>query len=169
MSGPWRGKKGTCWEGGHRVPFIASWPGHIAANTVCDELITLEDFMATCAAVIDKPLPPNSAEDSYNILPYLDGTHEGEPIRKYAVLSAFHGDAILRKDNWVLTFHLGSGDQWQENPEPEPGGPQGQLYDLESDPGQEKNLWLERPDIVAELTAFYEEHLKNGRSFGINR
>ncbi len=169
MSGPWRGKKGTCWEGGHRVPFIASWPGRIEPGSVCGELITLEDFMATCAAIVGKELPANSAEDSYNILPYLKGTHRGGPIRKYAVLSAFQGDHLLRKDNWVLTFHLGPGDQWNKNPVPEPGGPKGQLYNLKTDPRQEENLWLERPDKVAELTAFYKKNMKRGRSFGINR
>jgi len=169
MSGPWRGAKGTGWEGGHRVPFIVSWPGHTKPGTVCDDLVTLEDFMATTAAILGDPLPPGCAEDSYNILPYIEGSHRGDPIRDYAVLCSFQGDHLIRKDNWVLLFFLGPSDQWHENPKPEPGGPEGQLYDLDRDPHQENNLWLERPDMVAELTALYKTHMERGRSFGIDR
>lgn len=169
MNGNWRGIKGTLWEGGHRVPFIASWPGQIEPNSVANELIVLEDLMATLAAILQVELPPNSAEDSYNFLPYLDGTHNGPPIREYAVLNTFNGDPILRKGKWVLAFHLGSGGQSTENFQPKPGGPKGQLYDLEADPGQTTNLWLKRPEIVAELTAFYNAHVERGSSFGINR
>lgn len=169
MNGNWRGLKGTLWEGGHRVPLIVSWPGHIEPGTVSNQLVVLEDFMATSAAIIGQQLPQNSAEDSYNILPYLEGTHTGKPIRDYAVLNTFSGDPILRKGKWVLAFHLGSGGMFTKNPDPVPGGPQGQLYDLEADPQQQKNLWLEHPEIVAELTEFYNEHVERGRSFGIER
>jgi arylsulfatase A-like enzyme len=168
-NGNWRGYKGTLWEGGHRVPFIASWPGYIKTNTVSDELIVLEDFMATAAAITGKTLPANSAEDSYNILPYLDGTHSGASIRKYAVLNTFNGDPILRKGKWVLAFHLGSGARSKTNRTPSPGGPKGQLYNLEVDPQQAVNVWMKHPEVVAELTTFYHEHVARGRSFGIER
>ncbi len=168
-NGNWRGYKGSIWEGGHRVPFIASWPGHIQPNTVSDELIVLEDLMATTAAILDVELPAHTAEDSYNILPYLDGTHTGAPIREYAVLSTFNGDAIMRKGEWVLTFNLGSGSQDTGNPVPEPGGPQGHLYNLAADPGETENVWLNHPDVVAELTALHAAHVARGSSFGIER
>ncbi|MEZ5571583.1 MAG: arylsulfatase [Halioglobus sp.] len=169
MNGNWRGVKGSMYEGGHRVPFIASWPGHIEAGAVSDELILLEDLMATFAAIIGVDLPPHSAEDSYNILPYLEGTHWGSPIRKYAVISTFNGDPIVRKGKWVLSFGLGPGSQFTRNWEPKPGGPKGQLYDLEADPGESKNLWLQYPDVVAEMTALYNAHVARGSSFGIAR
>lgn len=169
MNGDWRGLKGSLWEGGHRVPFIASWPGHIQPGTVQENLITLEDLMATFAAILDSELPSGSAEDSYNILPYLDGTHSGPPVRDYAVLSTFYGEPVVRTEKWSLGFFLGSGEQFKKNLEPEPGGPQGQLYDLQADPGQTKNLWLQHPDVVAKLTALYEAHMARGSSFGIDR
>ena len=169
MNGDWRGIKGTLWEGGHRVPFIASWPGHIQPGSVRSELIVLDDLMATIAAILDVKLPPHSAEDSYNILPYLDGTHTGLPIRKYAVLNTLNGDPFLRKGKWVLSFHLGSGGQFTTNELPVPGGPQGQLYDLEADPQQTTNVWLLYPKVVASLTSFYKAHVARSSSFGINR
>jgi arylsulfatase A-like enzyme len=168
-NGNWRGSKGTLWEGGHRVPFIASWPGHIEPSSVTQELIVLEDLMATFAAILGVKLPPHSAEDSYNVLPYLDGTHTGLPIRKYAVHNTGYGDPVLRKGKWVLAFNLRSGGSSTANKQPIPGGPQGQLYDLEADPGQTRNVWLEHPEVVAELTAFYKAHVARGSSFGIDR
>jgi len=166
---PWRGFKGYSAEGGHRVPFIASWPGHIKPGTTCDEFVMLEDFMATCAAIVGDPLPPNSAEDSLNILPYLEGKHPAKPIREYAVISTFYGHPVIRKGKWVLAFHLGTGGQEDKEVEPVPGGPKGQLFDLESDPREENNLWLERPDIVEELTALFEADRKHGRNFAVKR
>jgi arylsulfatase A len=168
-NGDWRGYKGSIWEGGHRVPFIGSWPGHIQPNTVSDELIVLEDLMDTIAAILEVELPAHTAEDSYNILPYLDGTHTGPPIRDYAVLSSFNGDPIMRKGKWVLSFGLGPGSPGTENPEPKPDGPKGQLYNLEADPGETVNVWLNNPDVVAELTALHEAHVARGSSFGIER
>ena len=169
MNGDWRGLKGSMYEGGHRVPFIASWPGHIKSGSVCDQLISLEDLMATIAAVIGVPLPRGSAEDSYNILPYLEGTHRGPPIREYAVISTFNGDPVLRKGKWVLSFALGPGTQFTKNWKPIPGGPRGQLYDLDADPAEARNVWLHYPDVVAELTAFYQAHVARGSSFGVDR
>jgi arylsulfatase A len=166
---PWRGFKGYSAEGGHRVPFIASWPGHIKPGTTCGQFVMLEDFMATCAAIVGDPLPPDSAEDSLNILPYLQGRHEGKPIRDYAVISTFYGHPVIRKGEWVLAFHLGTGGQEEKEVEPTPGGPQGQLFNLKTDPHQDKDLWLERQDIVEELTALYKADRARGRYSAVQR
>lgn len=65
------------WEGGHRVPMIARWPGIIKAGTIADQTVCLTDLMATCAAIIGTDLPSDAAEDSVNLLPVLmDETHE---------------------------------------------------------------------------------------------
>jgi arylsulfatase A-like enzyme len=166
----WRGLKGDGYEGGHRVPFIARWPGHIPAESQCDELITLEDFFATCAAIIGEPLPRNSAEDSFNILPYLKGKAVDASIRPYAVLSTFYGKPVIRKGPWVLMpFLEGGGPHEKDKPVAVPDGPQGQLFNLSTDPSQSNNVWLENPDIVAELTKLHAEHQRRGRSLGITR
>ncbi|MEM1166391.1 MAG: sulfatase-like hydrolase/transferase [Planctomycetota bacterium] len=71
---PFRGKKGTPWEGGTRVPMIAAWPGRIPAGAVSDALIGQQDFFATVAAIVGHDLHPTEAVDSDNILPALTNT-----------------------------------------------------------------------------------------------
>ncbi|MHC4402792.1 MAG: sulfatase family protein [Planctomycetota bacterium] len=68
---PWRGVKRDQWEGGHRVPLIAYWPGKIKANSRTDQTVCLTDVMATCAAIVGFELPNDAAEDSIDILPVL--------------------------------------------------------------------------------------------------
>ena len=68
-----KGIKTDAWEGGHHVPLIARWPHKIKQGTVSDQLVCLTDFMATCASILNKPLPKDAAEDSYSILPVLTG------------------------------------------------------------------------------------------------
>lgn len=70
---PWRGLKRDNWEGGHRVPFIVRWPGHVKPGTVCDLPICHTDIMATCAEIVGAPLPNNAAEDSTSFLAALLG------------------------------------------------------------------------------------------------
>jgi arylsulfatase A len=169
-NGDWRGLKGDGYEGGHRVPFIARWPGRVPERTRCDELITLEDFFATCSAIVGQPLPENSAQDSFNILPYLKGDKVASDIRPYAVLSTFYGKPVIRKGSWVLFPFLEGGGPHEKNlPALVEGGPQGQLFDLSKDPGQTNNAWLDHPDIVKELTRLHAEHNRRGRSVGIER
>lgn len=169
-NGDWRGLKGDGYEGGHRVPFIARWPGKVPERTQCDELIALEDFFATCAAIVGKPLPHDSAQDSFNILPYLQGDKASVGIRPYAVLSTFYGKPVIRKGSWVLMPFLEGGGPHEKNPPVAvKGGPQGQLFDLSTDAAQENNLWLDHPDVVAELTQLHAEHASRGRSLGIDR
>src|SRR6185369_3324838 len=73
MNGALRGKKGTLFEGGHRVPFVARWPGKIKPGSTCDELISLLDMMPSFAALTGVALPPDAARDAVNVLPALLG------------------------------------------------------------------------------------------------
>ncbi len=66
------GFKFDSWQGGHRVPFIARWPGKIRAGSVSDHLVCQLDLLATFAALTSSDA---SAPDSVNILPVLPGTH----------------------------------------------------------------------------------------------
>ena len=82
-NGPLRGYKGGLFEGGHRVPFIARWKGHIPPG-VSDQLICHVDFLATCADLVGQPLAPQAARDSVDELPVLFGTAK-EPVRRELV------------------------------------------------------------------------------------
>ena len=68
-----RGMKRDAWDGGHRIPFIASWPANIRPGSQSQETICLTDLMATAAEIVGLSLPEDAGEDSYSILPALLG------------------------------------------------------------------------------------------------
>ena len=163
--GDWRGFKADIWDGGHRVPFIARWPGRIEPGTTCDETICLADLMATSAAIVGADVPADAGEDSYNILPALLGEQLDAPIREAVVHHSCNAMFSIRQGPWKLILGLGSGGFSEPNKvEPEPGGPQGQLYNMADDPAEAHNLWLERPDVVERMTALMEKYQADGRS-----
>ena len=96
-NGPLRGTKADIWEGGHRVPFIARWPGKTPRGAVSGELIELTDFLATCAAILDVDLPAAAGEDSRNILPALLNTQPSQPVREFAVHHSLWGVFAIRR------------------------------------------------------------------------
>jgi arylsulfatase A-like enzyme len=169
---PWRGIKRDQWEGGHRVPFIARWPGRIKPGSTSSQTICLTDLMATAAAITGAKLPNNVAEDSYNILPALLGGNKS--IREYTLHQTMSLALAIRKGKWKYLDHKGSGGnnyngggEWGMKqyalPEKAPKAP-GQLYDLAKDPGETTNLYFEKPEMVEELKAKLEEAKKTGRS-----
>jgi len=170
---PWRGMKRDNWEGGHRTPFIVRWPGKVKAGSTSDQITSLTDVMATIAAIVDVKLPDNAAEDSYNMLPALLGEDQ-KPIREYILQQGFGGARYLaiRRGRWKYLAHQGSGGNRYEGhrllknyilPDTAPDAP-GQLYDLEADPGETKNLYFTEPNIVDELKSLLAESISSGRS-----
>lgn len=173
---PWRGVKRDNWEGGHRVPFIARWPGRIEPGSTCDETICLTDVMATYAAIVGAELPAGAAEDSYNILPALLGNETGRetprPARTYTLHQTIRLSLGIRRGPWKLLDHKGSGGNRYEGngalqkyfiEDTAPDAP-GQLYNLDSDPGETINLYLLQPEITRELKNQLEEYKTSGRS-----
>lgn len=173
---PWRGMKRDNWEGGHRVPFIARWPARIRPGTVSDQTICLTDLMATCAAVAGAKLPANAAEDSFNLAPVLTSTGDGKPVRDYTLHQTISLALAIRNGPWKFLDHQGSGGnrygrgqlQAYTLPDSAPEAP-GQLYNLQTDPGETTNLYLQRPEIVAELRAKLEQAKQAGRSAPVSR
>jgi arylsulfatase A len=164
-NGPWRGQKSDIHEGGHRVPFICRWPGRIEPGTQSRQTICLTDVLATFAAVVGDPLPADAGQDSYNLLPALLNPGLDKPIREATVHHSGNGMFAIRQGPWKLIQGLGSGGfTAPAQVKPKPGGPQGQLYNLQDDPAEEKNLWLERPEIVERLTALLERYTQQGYS-----
>ena len=155
-----RGHKRDVWDGGHRIPFIARWPGHIKAGTKTDQLICLTDLMATCAAIVGAKLPPNAGEDSYNILPALLG-EKRKPIREAVIHHSSWGSFAIRQGEWKLLLVRGVGDG---PPSKDTSLPPGQLYNIVEDYGETNNLYDKRPEIVKRLTALLDKYLAEGRS-----
>ncbi len=161
----WRGQKADLWDGGHRVPFLARWPGRIKAGTTSDELICLTDLMATAAAICGTRLPPGAGEDSGSLLPALLGEKLGKPIHEAVVHHSSDGTFAIRQGPWKLEMGLGShGFSLPKNIVPRAGEATGQLYNIFQDPGEANNLWLQRPEIVKRLTELLEKYKKTGRS-----
>ena len=151
-NGHLRGQKADIWEGGHRVPFVARWPGHIPAGAVSDETTTHTDLIATLAALAGTTLPEGSAEDSYNILPVLLGEALENSVRDITIHHSLDGMFAVRAGDWKLIEGLGSGGFTQPaRIEPQAGEPAGQLFNLAEDPSEQNNLYLERPDVVTRL------------------
>lgn len=161
-SAGFRGYKSDLWEGGHRIPFIASWPGTIAAGSRSPALVLLGDLMATCADVLGENLPENAGVDSISILPALKGSGG---LRNSIVHHSISGRFAIRKKQWKLVLCPGSGG-WSPAPKPAQGKPLPpvQLYNLESDRGETRNLAEEHPEKVQELRKLLADQIKEGRS-----
>ena len=167
---PWRGVKRDNWEGGHRVPMVARWPGKVEAGSVSDQTVCLTDIMATCAAIADAKLPNNAAEDSFNILPILLG-ETNKDVRDYTLHQTISLALAIRKGDWKYLDHQGSGgNRYGQGrlekytlPDTAPEAP-GQLYNLVTDPGETTNLYFKHPEVVKELKGKLEEYKSSGRS-----
>jgi arylsulfatase A-like enzyme len=94
LNGDLLGFKFDAWEGGHRVPFIARWPGKIPAGTQSDQLAANVDFLATLAALTGRELRENEGPDSYNLL---------RPLLKQTVSYRYHrgGALVSSGTGWV--------------------------------------------------------------------
>lgn len=168
---PWRGMKRDDWEGGHRVPLIVRWPGRVATGNVSEATVCLTDIMATCAAITGAKLPANAAEDSFSFLPTLTGVEDGSPRRDYTIHQTIKLDLAIRRGPWKYLDHRGSGGNNYTSgelkafalPDTAPEAP-GQLYNLESDPGERTNLYFQHPEIVKELRGLLEASKTSGRT-----
>jgi len=152
----YRGQKADIFEGGHRVPLIVSWPGHIAPDSESPYITTFTDLYATFAAVVGTEPGPDDGIDSESILPVLLGQEHAprSPIVNHSARGMF----AIRDGDWKLIEGLGSGGFTKPSViEPEEGGAMGQLYNLAEDPSETTNLYLERPDIVERLTMLLDE------------
>jgi arylsulfatase A len=167
-SGPLRGYKADIWEGGHRVPFIVRWPERVPAGSRSNQLVCLNDLLATCAELLGENLPDDAGEDSFSFLPALlqRQPDPARPVREAVVLHSIHGRFAIRQGKWVLALCPGSGG-WSRPRDEEAakkGLPPVQLYDLEADIGQQHNLADKHPQVVTQLRSLLEKYVADGRS-----
>lgn len=170
--GALRGAKRDAWEGGHRVPFIARWPGKVAAGTTSDETICHVDLMATLAAHFGINLPAEAGVDSVNILPALLGEKRKSALREATVHHTAQGKFAIRKGDWVLILAPTGDDNGKQGEPPwfradrghKPHSERGELYNLAEDPGQKQNRYATEPAKVTELASLMERYVTEGRS-----
>jgi arylsulfatase A-like enzyme len=150
-----RGTKADIWEGGHRVPLVVRWPGKTPAGTVSHELVELTDLMASAADILGVEMPASASPDGFSMLPALLSATPASPVRPYSVHHSITGVFAIRRGPWKLVpDHRGSGGFSQPkklDPSKE-GGPLGQLYNLEEDPSETRNVYDDHPKIVSELS-----------------
>lgn len=188
MNGDLLGFKFDAWEGGHRIPFIARWPGKIGAGSTSSQLIANVDMLATISALTDTEIPDGQAVDSYNMLPMLIGKTQ-EPVRTELLITPNDPKLIsLRRGKWMYISGRGGGGfgSPQEGshtfggPSAFPftgrtnsdisGGkiredaPQVQLYNLETDPEENENVVVKHPELASEMAQRIEEILNSSRS-----
>jgi len=169
-AGDWRGFKSHAWEGGHRVPFVARWPGRIEPGSTSAEPVCLSDLMATCAGLLGAPLPADAGPDSYDLSPALlgdpsRGIAAGRPIREAVVSHSVYGVFTVRRGPWKLIHECENSGGWvpPKGSDPTPGGP-GQLYNLDEDPAEQDNLFARHPTVVRELTELLNDYRTGDRS-----
>jgi len=164
-SAQFRGSKADIWDGGHRVPFIARWPGVIPPGSHSDQLICLSDMIATFAELVSIKLPDNAAEDSWSFLPALKGQSITNP-RISVVHHSINGRFAFRYGEWKLIFAPGSGG-WTAPKDiraTEQGLPDLQLYNLAVDIGETTNLYDSHKNQIQLLTTRLQKIVAEGRS-----
>lgn len=137
----YRGYKTDIYEGGHRVPLIVSWHG-ILKNEMNASLVSLTDFYATFAQMLNSKLAEDEAVDSHSIWPIL--TKRKKSVRKDIIYQSGEGCLSLRNEKLKLVFYGGSGGWSQPDYKHLEGLPSMQLFDIDNDPSEKRNLINEK-------------------------
>lgn len=182
MNGDLLGFKFGVWEGGHRVPFIARWPGKIKAGTESDQLICQVDLLATFMALTGQDVEALKGKDSVNMLPALIEDPD-KPLRTELLLAPRQPrNLAIRKGKWMYIGARGSGGFTGSRPNHHAWGgpaaaafvgsansdiedgrikkdaPPAQLYDLEKDLAQTRNVYREKPEVAKQMEALLDSY-----------
>ena len=151
-----RGMKSDIWEGGHHIPFMVKWPGKVKAGTTSKQVISLTDFFDSIQSLFEKS-DDNKPEDSFSFLSIAQGKEENNK-RAPVIHHSGQGRFGIRDGDWKYIAGLGSGGFTEPSDiEPVPGGPKGQLYNLNTDPQETENLYLALPEKVTEMEGKLKE------------
>ena len=163
---PLRAGKGTCWEGGTRVPCVMRWPGKIPKGATNDQMFMTIDLLPTIAKLVDAPLPKNTI-DGLNVWPLISGERGAknphDAYYTYYEAGALH--AVTTGDGeWKLQL-----PHHYPTLNGRPGGTNGiparydvgkvtepELYHLRTDVSESKNVAAEHPDVLKRLLSFAE-------------
>jgi len=180
-----RGMKGSTYEGGYRVPCIVRWPGKIPAGRTCPQFAVTMDLFATVLKAAEIEPPADRVIDGRDLLPLLTGEapspHEVVLLAQGPNLAAVR-DArwklhVLPPRDGFMALDK-PGERWtdprgpdgvtilapyeQHQPGDHPGLRTGdaprpmQLFDLDADPGEQRDVSTQHPDVVARLKRQFE-------------
>lgn len=144
---PLKGKKGSTFEGGVRMPTVVRWPGKIPAGSVNNQLLTAMDLLPTFAKLADAEVPTNRVLDGKDVFSVLQGKSKSP----HEVFYYYSKDILeaVRSGKWKLRIAGKSSPA---------------LYDLENDISESRNVLGQHPYIVTKLRAFvskFEKELVN--------
>lgn len=152
-AGDLNGLKGSLYEGGIRVPFVAYWPGTIKPGTVCDERYAFWDVLPTMCELAGVSIPADT--DGVSLVPTLMG--KDEPNRHRFLYWEFPGyggqQAVIRSDWKAVRQKMGTGKLKTE------------LYDLAADPNETTDRSGDKPDLVKELERLMAEQHVPSKDF----
>lgn len=164
-SGKWRGMKADIWEGGHRVPFVVSWPKKIKENSISDKIVCTTDIMATVASILEIPNDNIKMEDSFDFSNVLLNEQNDNLERSSIIHHAIDGTFAIRQAEWKLILGKDSaGFSRGLKIEGIPVNTNGQLYNLKEDPYEKNNLYDTFPTKVKALSDLLHEHKSRGYS-----
>jgi len=155
-NGTLRGSKGSLYEGGHRVPFIARWTGRIPAGGSSTQLIGHVDALATFAALTGQKLPADAGPDSFNVLPAWLGEPGGKGRDNLVLQNNGQAPLAFRHGDWVLIKKGAGQQQGAPQKKKKADGPASELYNLKADPTQTNNLAVANLAKLAELEALLD-------------
>jgi arylsulfatase A len=165
--GNFRGLKRDVWEGGHRVPMIIKWSGHVVPGTVSEKLISQIDYMSTLAAAAGIDLPEGAAPDSYNFLPTLLGKNYDFPEREVLIHNTYESRWAVRKGDWLyINYKTGGHRELPESFKKLTGytdfETEGILFNMKDDPEQRVNLYETYPEIAKEMDRLITVYKEKG-------
>ena len=162
-SAGYRGHKADIYEGGHRVPLIARWPGTISGGRTSMALACLTDLYTTFESLTGQERRAVGGEDGFSLLPVFKGAKTSG--RSTLISHSIGGSFAIRQGDWKLCLSGGSGG-WsapREAAAKKQGLPPLQLFDLSSDQAEQDNLASQNPDKVNALVRLLAHQVNSGR------
>lgn len=154
-AGPLRHGKSTTFEGGMRVPLIARWPGRIPTGRTIDTPAAMIDWMPTLARLAGATLPADVEIDGTDIFPLLEGSgsRDADGVFRYLYYRQDNsGLGAYREGRWKLKLAVQGGESVYARYD------HGDLlFDLEADPGEQRDLAALMPAQVEELKRHMQE------------
>jgi len=166
-SGIYRGMKLDYYEGGHREPFVARWPGKIKAGSIRTQMVNFTDMMATFADIAGVQVPSGAGLDSFSVAHVLLNIPATGPVRKDNIHERFGKYSLAyRQEDWKLllpleTYQVVNGSI---TPSDITDLARFELYNLEEDPGETSNLASKYPEKANALFELLKDNLKRGAS-----
>ena len=154
----WLDGKKSIYEGGHRVPLFMQWPEGIEAGSTIAATVSLTDLYATLADIVGEEHEHGVATDSVSLIPLLSGdaATRGVPV----IHHSYGGMFAIRQGRWKLVFGDGNGGDHRDLYLPfndAPFSQPEQLYDIEQNPTEWRNVIKARPEVVAQMTTLMEQ------------